>query len=109
MKLKSSLIAATAVIVISAAVSGCSFKLGTEGLSASSLGEGGTTPTTANALPTLPEYNDEFRNEFADEVDQICGNERLGIEKQYDKSCVFIQDAIVLREQIRTIQARNPS
>ncbi|NJO64300.1 MAG: hypothetical protein HC836_40875 [Richelia sp. RM2_1_2] len=57
-----------------------------------------------SALPALPQYDEAFRMKFADEVDHICGNEAKGIAPEYKNACIFIQDALVLRKQIKAIK-----
>lgn len=61
---------------------------------------GGKATSPGASLPAMPSYNEEFRMEFANEVDKICGGE-------HPKSCIFIQDALKLRAQLRAIQDAN--
>jgi len=60
----------------------------------------GTDVRSTSSLPTLLEYSDQFRNSFADELDEIC---KIGAEKT-PKTCQFIQDAIELRAKVRAAQ-----
>ena len=73
-------------------------------LSSCSAVSSSTTATSPGAaLPVMPSYSEDFRMQFADEVDEICGNADKGIVGKYINSCIFIQDSIVLRRQLRAI------
>ena len=58
-------------------------------------------------LPAMPTYSKDFRLKFADEIDIVCGNRDKKIEEQYPYTCVFVQDAIVLRAQLKAIKKLN--
>ena len=62
----------------------------------------GVSPGTS--LPTMPEYSKDFRMKFADEVDHVCGNREKEMAEEHPYTCVFVQDAIVLRAQLKAIK-----
>jgi hypothetical protein len=52
----------------------------------------------------MPSYDQAFRDNLADDVDQICGNNDRGIPAEYETACKFIQDSLELRAQIAATQ-----
>lgn len=56
------------------------------------------------SIPDIVEYDKDFREGFADELDTICGNPVEGIVDQKPKTCTFIRDTIELRARLREIQ-----
>ena len=58
-------------------------------------------------LPTIPNYSKDFRMKFADEIDHVCGNRDKKMVEEHPYTCVFVQDAIVLRAQLKAIKKVN--
>lgn len=62
-----------------------------------------TATSPGVALPAIPQYSEKFRMAFADEVDHICGNPQKNMKAEHEKSCIFIQDALILRKQLKAL------
>lgn len=58
-------------------------------------------------LPAMPSYTKDFRMKFADEIDVVCGNKEKNMDEEYPYTCIFVQDAIVLRAQLKAIKKLN--
>lgn len=65
---------------------------------------GTTAQQTSISIPAIVEYDQDFRNGFADELDTICGNPTDGVADKLPKSCTFIRDTIELRARLRELQ-----
>ena len=77
------------VLLVGVALTGCARTKGVE---------------AGTALPTMPEYTKDFRMKFADEIDHVCGNRDKKMTEEHPYTCVFVQDAIVLRAQLKAIK-----
>lgn len=56
------------------------------------------------SIPDIIEYDNDFRDSFADELDTICGVPEEGIVDKLPKTCTFIRDTIELRARLRDLQ-----
>jgi len=59
---------------------------------------------TTLSIPNIVEYDADFRKEFADELDTICGNPEAGVLDQLPRACTFIRDTLELRARLRETQ-----
>lgn len=69
------------------------------GLSGCSLFD--STPQTTFVKPDMVTYNEQFRMDFASELDEICGHPEAGIVDPYPRACTFIRDSLELRRELR--------
>ncbi len=62
------------------------------------------TVTPGAEIPAIPSYSEDYRMKFANEVDVICGDPKVGTEAKFPYSCTFIEDSIKLRAAIKAIK-----